>query len=204
MATDATLVKALQQLLFPGTAVEHRQLALRLRQIADTLIASDAEECGAIIAGHGCEVASADVGEPTPTHNGVEAACNGALAGVEDAEKQHSDVEGSLADLQALTQPWKGQEAGRYGELHKRKLSAWNKQRPLSNQGRRCKSTIPHGRLPSALRRAGGLLPRLGIPWLLPRRQAWRPQSRCPPGCSSTRQHLPCRALGSAWLTRRD
>ena len=112
MAADATLVKALQQLLFPGTAVEHTRLALRLRQIADTLIASDAEERRATVAEHGCEVAFTDAGKPTPTHNGVEAACNGALAGAEDTEKQPLDVEDRLQTCRPSRNLGKGKKQG--------------------------------------------------------------------------------------------
>ena len=117
MAADATLVTALQQLLFPGTAVEHTRLALRLRQIADTLIASDAEECGAIVAGHGCEVASADAGKPTPTQNGVEGACNGALAGAEDTEKQPLHVEDRLQTCRPSRNLGKGKKQGGTGTV---------------------------------------------------------------------------------------
>lgn len=117
MATDATLVKALQQLLFPGTAVEHTRLAFRLRQIADTLVASDAEGCGAIVAGHGCGVASADAGKPEPTQNGVEAACNGVLAGVGDAEKQPLGAEDRLQTCRPSRNLGKGKKQGGTGKL---------------------------------------------------------------------------------------
>ena len=136
MAADATLVTALQQLLFPGTAVEHTavpgaaaggtpgacRLAFRLRQIADTLIASDAEDCGATVAGHGCKVASVDAGEPTPTQYGVEGACNGALAGTEDTEKQPLRVEDPLQTCRPSRNLGKGKKQGGMGPFQMQAL----------------------------------------------------------------------------------
>ena len=96
-ASGAALIEALQQLLFPGRAVEHLRLALRLRQIADVLVAAEPADCGrAGHAEHGCEAGSLDTAKTRPPRNGVQTACNGAGAGKEEAEAQPADVERQL------------------------------------------------------------------------------------------------------------
>ena len=129
MATNATLIEGLQQLLFAGESVEHSRLALRLRQIADTLVAADAVERGAVRAKNGSAAASAHAAITGSTSDGVETACEGARAGTEGAELQPADAEHQLQSCRPPRSLGKGKKHRGAERLGKSSSVIWNQQR---------------------------------------------------------------------------